>query len=273
MFVDSHCHLEDEATAVRAGEVGVRVLLNAGKDLDEMAGQLLMCRKMAQWRKEGKTVPLMFTSAGVHPENAAQKLSLVQTDDIIRALDDPLVVAVGECGLDYHYGADSVLEQKEMFWRHIEAAGKTGLPLMIHVREAEDDLLTLLDDGIKTFGRIFGVIHCFSSDMAFAKKVEALGFYVSASGILTFKNAEDIREVFKSYALEKILIETDSPYLAPVPFRGKVNEPAYVIKTAEKLSELRGLSLNDTAEQTKKNFFKLYQKAADYLKTEGKDLG
>lgn len=273
MFVDSHCHLEDEAVAVRAGEAGVGVLLNAGRDLDEMDGQLLMCRKMVQWRKEGKTVPLMFTSAGVHPENAAQKLSLIKTDDIIRALDDPLAVAVGECGLDYHYGADSVLEQKEMFWRHIEAAGKTGLPLMIHVREAEDDLLALLDDGIKTFEELSGVIHCFSSNMAFAKKVEALGFYVSASGILTFKNAEDIREVFASYPEEKILIETDSPYLAPTPFRGKVNEPAYVIKTAEKLSELRGWRLSETAEKTKANFFALYQKAADYFKTEGHDVG
>lgn len=265
MFVDSHCHLEDEAAAFCACGAGVSVLLNAGKDIDEMTAQLKMCQHMADLLKQQKPAPLMFTSVGVHPENAAEKLSFIHTKDILEALHSPFAVAVGECGLDYHYGAESKAEQKEMFWRHIEAAGETGLPLMIHVREAEDDLLELLEKGLARFSKLNGVIHCFSANKAFAAAVDKLGFYISASGILTFKSAEEIREVFKNYPKERILIETDSPYLAPVPFRGKENEPAYVIKTAEKLAELRGWSLEKAAEITKENFFALYQKAETYV--------
>lgn len=315
MFTDSHCHIEDDATAFRAGEAGVGVILNAGKDLDEAAAQLLMCERMDSLRAvqsaagrggpagvagelngtgagggEGtgagdgdggsgeneqsagrgseacggtmkRIIPQMWTSAGVHPDSAPNKLERIGVAEIVRAVEHPKVIAIGECGLDYHYGADAKAEQKEMFARHIEAAGITGLPLMIHQREAEDDMLDMLRRGAEKFGGLAGVIHCFTSTQAFADAVRELGFYISASGIVTFKSGADVAAVFASYPADKILIETDSPYLAPVPYRGKTNEPAFVAKTAEKIAAIKGLTIEETARITTDNFFKLYRKA------------
>ncbi len=251
MFVDSHCHIEEDEVVLRARDANVSVLLNAGNDLDIMEQQLIMCEKFDN----------MWTSVGVHPDSAKEKLSTISVDDIIKASLHDKVVAIGECGLDYHYGADFIDEQKEMFWRHIEAAGKTGLPLMIHQREAEEDMLNLLHEGFKRFGKLNGVIHCFTSNKEFAEAVNRLGFYISASGIITFKSGVDVANVFKDYPIDKILIETDSPYLAPVPYRGKVNEPMYVVKTAEKLAEIKGLTIEEIARITMNNFYSLYQKA------------
>lgn len=251
MFTDSHCHIEDEETLKRALAAGVTTLLNAGKDLDEATGQLEMCEKY----------PNVWTSAGVHPDSAPEKLASIGVEDIVRAAAHPKVIAIGECGLDYHYGADVKREQKEMFARHIEAAGQTGLPLMIHQREAEDDMLALLRAGVVKFGRLSGVIHCFTSTPEFAQAVNELGFYISASGIVTFKSGADVANIFALYPLDKILIETDSPYLAPVPYRGKINEPAYVIKTAEKIAAIRGLTIEEIARITTDNFYNLYHKA------------
>ena len=315
MFTDSHCHIEDDAIAFRAGEAGVGVILNAGKDLDEAAAQLLMCERMDSLRAaqsaagrggpagvagelngtgagggEGtgagdgdggsgeneqsagrgseacggtmkRIIPQMWTSAGVHPDSAPNKLGRIGVAEIVRAAEHPKVIAIGECGLDYHYGADAKAEQKEMFARHIEAAGITGLPLMIHQREAEDDMLDMLRCGAEKFGGLVGVIHCFTSTQAFADAVRELGFYISASGIVTFKSGADVAAVFASYPADKILIETDSPYLAPVPYRGKTNEPAFVVKTAEKIAAIKGLTIEETARITTDNFFKLYRKA------------
>lgn len=307
MFTDSHCHIEDDATAFRAGEAGVGVILNAGKDLDEAATQLLMCERMDRLRAAqnatGKgepagvagelngtgagdgdggsgeneqsagrgseacdgtmkrIIPQMWTSAGVHPDSAPNKLGRIGVAEIVRVAEHPKVIAIGECGLDYHYGADAKAEQKEMFARHIEAAGITGLPLMIHQREAEDDMLDMLRRGAEKFGGLAGVIHCFTSTQAFADAVRELGFYISASGIVTFKSGADVAAVFASYPADKILIETDSPYLAPVPYRGKTNEPAFVVKTAEKIAVIKGLTIEETARITTDNFFKLYRKA------------
>lgn len=308
MFTDSHCHIEDDETAFRAGAAGIGVILNAGKDLDEAAAQLQMCERMDRLRAEQRAaggvglngggtggsgemgelsgggtggedggseacgseacgvaarriIPQMWTSAGVHPDSASEKLGRIGVAEIVRAAEHPKVIAIGECGLDYHYGADAKPEQKEMFARHIEAAGITGLPLMIHQREAEDDMLDLLRRGAEKFGGLAGVIHCFTSTQVFADAVRELGFYISASGIVTFKSGADVAAVFASYPADKILIETDSPYLAPVPYRGKTNEPAFVVKTAEKIAAIRGLTIEETARITTDNFFKLYRKA------------
>ncbi len=254
MYVDSHCHIEDEAVLKRAFEAGVTTLLNAGKDLDEAEAQLKMCEKY----------PNVWTSAGVHPDSAPDKLSSIGVEDIIKMTTHPKVIAIGECGLDYHYGAEFKKEQKEMFTRHVEASGRTGLPLMIHQREAEEDLLKILYDGVKKFGKLTGVIHCFTSTLEFAEAVKALGFYISASGIVTFKSGAEVANVFTQYPLDKILIETDSPYLAPVPFRGKVNEPAFVLETARKIAEIRGLTCEEIARITRDNFYCLYQKAKEF---------
>lgn len=308
MFTDSHCHIEDDETAFRAGAAGIGVILNAGKDLDEAAAQLQMCERMDRLRAEQRAaggvglngggtggsgemgelsgggtggedggseacgseacgvaarriIPQMWTSAGVHPDSAPEKLGRIGVAEIVRAAEHPKVIAIGECGLDYHYGADAKAEQKEMFARHIEAAGITGLPLMIHQREAEDDMLDMLRRGAEKFGGLAGVIHCFTSTQVFADAVRELGFYISASGIVTFKSGADVAAVFASYPADKILIETDSPYLAPAPYRGKTNEPAFVVKTAEKIAAIRGLTIEETARITTDNFFKLYRKA------------
>ena len=261
MFTDSHCHLTDDETALRASAAGVGYILNAGKDWDESAAQLEMCRRMRELRENGVNAPMMWTSAGVHPDSAKAKLDTVSEEMLLTATENEFVIAIGECGLDYHYGADCKEEQKEMFRRHVEVAGKSGLPIMIHQREAEDDMWEILQNGKKKYPNLRGVIHCFSSSQNFADKMLTLGFYISASGIVTFKSAQNVAEVFKTYPNEMILTETDSPYLAPVPFRGKENEPAFVLKTAEKIAEIKGLTSDEIAFITTNNFFNLYTKA------------
>ena len=251
MFTDSHCHIEEDEVVTRAHIANVTTILNAGKDLDEIAFQLQMCEKH----------PNMWTSAGIHPDSAPEKINTISTEDIIKASQHKKVIAIGECGLDYHYGAEYKAEQKEMFIRHIEASGITGLPIMIHHREAEDDMIEILKAGQKKYPKLTGVIHCFTADKSFADEVNKLGFYISASGIITFKTGAEIAEVFKTYPQDKILIETDSPYLAPVPYRGKTNEPAYIVKTAEKLAQIKGLTIEEIARITNNNFYNLYQKA------------
>lgn len=257
MLIDSHCHIEDDEVAKRAYEAGVTTVLNAGKDLDEGAEQIAMCRRFNAVQNGLK----MWTSSGVHPDSAPEKLAKISVENIVAFANQPEVIAVGECGLDYYYGAEYKNEQKEMFIRHIEAAGKAGMPIMIHQRAAEDDMLQILREGMKKYPDLTGVIHCFTADKKFAEAVKELEFYISASGIITFKTAEDIREVFKAYPIDKILIETDSPYLAPVPYRGKTNEPSYIIKTAEKLAELKGVTVAEIGKITAENFYRLYQKA------------
>lgn len=242
----------DELSGVGLDGVG----LNGGEDGGSEACGSEACGVAAR-----RIIPQMWTSAGVHPDSAPEKLGRIGVAEIVRAAEHPKVIAIGECGLDYHYGADAKAEQKEMFARHIEAAGITGLPLMIHQREAEDDMLDMLRRGAEKFGGLAGVIHCFTSTQAFADAVRELGFYISASGIVTFKSGADVAAVFASYPADKILIETDSPYLAPVPYRGKTNEPAFVVKTAEKIAAIRGLTIEETARITTDNFFKLYRKA------------
>lgn len=251
MYTDSHCHIEQDDIVIRAHNANVTTILNAGKDLDEISHQLQMCEKY----------PNMWTSAGIHPDTAPEKLHKITTEDIIKASTHKKVIAIGECGLDYHYGAEYKTEQKEMFFRHIEASGITGLPIMIHHREAEDDMIEMLKAGQKKYPKLTGVIHCFTANKSFADEVNKLGFYISASGIITFKTGAEIAEVFKTYPQNKILIETDSPYLAPVPYRGKTNEPTYLIKTAEKLAEIKGLTIEEIAHITTNNFYNLYQKA------------
>lgn len=251
MFIDQHCHIEDENIIKEAFSSNIIGILNAGNDLDEMDNQLKLTQKYNN----------VWTSAGIHPDLAHQKLSYITPQTIIEKTTHPKVIAIGECGLDYYYGGDYKKEQQKMFSHHITASGLTKLPLIIHQRQAEEDTLSLLYDGIKKYGSLTGVIHCFTSTLEFAKEVEKLGFYISASGIITFNSGKDILEVFKSYPKDKILIETDSPYLAPVPNRGKQNKPSYLIHTATTLANALDMSLEDLSTLTTDNFFNLYKKA------------
>lgn len=196
----------------------------------------------------------LFASAGVHPEY--QNSAEMSVDELVAAARHPKVVGIGETGLDYHWCSGDLAWQHQRFSTHIQASNQTGLPLIIHTREAASDTLRLLRENQAQQG----VIHCFTEDTAFAKAILDLGFYISFSGIVTFKNARQIQEACRYVPLDRILVETDAPYLAPVPKRGKQNEPAYVRYTAEFVAQLRGDSITSIEEATTANTYRLFNK-------------
>lgn len=196
----------------------------------------------------------LFASVGVHPEY--QNSAEMSVDELVAAARHPKVVGIGETGLDYHWCSGDLAWQHQRFSTHIQASNQTGLPLIIHTREAGSDTLRLLRENQAQQG----VIHCFTEDTAFAKAILDLGFYISFSGIVTFKNARQIQEACRYVPLDRILVETDAPYLAPVPKRGKQNEPAYVRYTAEFVAQLRGDSITSIEEATTANTYRLFNK-------------
>jgi TatD DNase family protein len=197
-------------------------------------------------------------SIGTHPHNAAEEPD-VTADDLVRIAADSMVVAIGEAGLDYHYDNSPREAQRTGFLRHIEASRRTQLPLVIHAREADYDIATILEDEAGK-GAFPFVLHCFSSGADLARRGVALGGYVSFSGILTFKNSDPLRVIAADVPMDRILVETDAPYLAPVPHRGARNEPAYVADTAAALAKVKGVSAAEIAETTTANFFRLFSK-------------
>lgn len=258
MLVDSHCHLtyedfeEDfDDMIMRAKENGVTTMLNAGNNIGEIAAQLELSEKY----------PFIYTAVGVHPHNASEYKN-IKAEDFIKQAEHKKIVAIGECGLDYYYDYSPKDVQIKVFKEQIKAAQETGLPLIIHTRDADDDTISVLDEMYKQKPFI-GELHCFSSGKALADYALSIGFYLSASGIITFNKSGDLREIFAEIPEDRLLIETDSPFLAPVPMRGRRNEPAFVLHTAEKLAQIRGLSLDKLAEITSDNFFRLFRKASD----------
>lgn len=258
MLVDSHCHLDfddfdddlDELLA-RAKENGVTAMLNAGNNIDELERQLALSEKY----------PFIYTAVGVHPHNASE-YEHITAEDIIKETHHKKVVAIGECGLDYFYDYSPRDMQIRLFKEHIKAAQQTGLPLIIHTREADDDTISILDEAYKE-QPFSGEIHCFSSSKALADFALSIGFYISASGIITFNKSGDLRDIFETIPLDRLLVETDSPFLAPIPMRGHRNEPAYVLYTAERLAQLRNIPLEKLAQITSDNFYRLFRKASD----------
>jgi TatD DNase family protein len=257
MLVDSHCHLDYpdyageklDAALDRARRAGVGAMLTIGTELSRFAG----VRAIAE-RHEN-----ILCSVGVHPHEAGQA-GVGDAEALLRETKHPKVVAIGESGLDYYYDSSPRDAQKTNFQIHIEAAAESGLPLIVHTRDAEDDTEAMLRDGAA--GGLFkGVLHCFTSSRALAEKALELGFFISLSGIVTFKNATDLRETAKAIPLDRLLIETDAPYLAPVPMRGKPNEPSYVVHTARFVAELKGVAPEALAKATTANFFRLFDKA------------
>jgi TatD DNase family protein len=202
----------------------------------------------------------VWASVGVHPHEADAHPDLGAAA-LAEAADHPRVIAIGECGLDYYYDKSDRSAQRERFEAHIEAARQTGLPLVVHTRDAEDDTAEILGRAVKEKG-VTGVLHCFTGSAELARKGLDLGFYVSLSGIVTFKNAQDLQETARWLPSDQMLVETDSPFLAPVPHRGQKCEPAFVADTAAFVAELRGEPLEQLAEATTANFFKLFAKAA-----------
>ena len=255
MLVDSHCHLDfpdfadvlDDVVA-RARTVGVGRFVTISTRVREFDRVLAVAERFDD----------VFCSVGTHPHNAHEELD-VSVDDLVRLAEHPKVVAIGEAGLDYHYDNAPREAQAAGLRMHIAAARITGLPLVIHAREADDDLSAILREEAEK-GAYPAVLHCFSSGRTLAETGIALGHYVSFSGILTFKNAEPLRAIARDLPAERILVETDAPYLAPVPHRGTRNEPAFVAKTAAMLAETRGVSADEIAAQTSENFLRLFAK-------------
>ena len=256
MIVDSHCHLDfPELAADRAGVIA-RAKANG---VERMVTISTRVKRFDEIRAIAEENPEVWCSVGTHPHNAHEEPEIT-TADLVRLAEDPKCVAIGEAGLDYHYPGDYPA-QMTGFRRHIAAARETGLPLVIHAREADDDIATILEEETGQGGAFPFVLHCFSSGIELARRGLALGGYVSFSGILTFKNAPVIQQAAAEAPADRILVETDAPYLAPIPFRSKSNEPSYVVHTAQKLAELRGVSLAEISDTTTDNFFRLFSKA------------
>jgi len=255
MLVDSHCHLdfpdfaeERDAIIERARTAGVVRVVSISTRVKQF-------RQVAEIAEKYRDV---FCTVGTHPHNAAEEVGITP-DEIERLAAHPKVVGIGEAGLDYFYDKAPREVQALVFRNHIRVARQTGLPLIIHARDADDDVAAILEDEAGK-GSFPFVLHCFSSGRRLAERGIALGGYVSFSGILTFRKSDELREIARDLPLDRLLVETDAPYLAPVPFRGKRNEPAYVAQTAAVLAEVRGLSLEAIADLTSSNFFRLFSK-------------
>lgn len=255
IVVDSHCHLDYPGLAEdlpgvlgRAEEAGVRLMLSIGTRVRKFEPILALSERHGN----------VFCTIGTHPHNAAEEPD-VTTQELVDIARHPKVVGIGEAGLDYHYDLSPRDVQAASFRIHIAAARETGLPLVIHSRAAEADTATILEEEMDK-GAFKPLLHCFSSKAELARRGLALGAYVSFSGILTYKNAEDIRATASEVPMDRLLVETDAPYLAPVPFRGKTNQPAFVVKTLERLAEVKGVTAAEMARITSRNFFALFDK-------------
>lgn len=256
MFVDSHCHLnykglvEDQAAVItRATAAGVSAMLN-------------ISTRVSEWDAVVATAeasPHIWATIGIHPHDADAHPD-IDTEMLVEKSNHVKVIGIGETGLDYYYDKSDRERQRSSFRAHIAAARITGLPLIVHTRDAEDDTAQILADEMGK-GAYSGVIHCFTASQEFAEKALALGLYISISGIVTFKNAKDLQASAALIPNDRLLIETDSPFLAPVPHRGRPCEPAYVADTARFLAELRGVSTETLARQTAENFYRLFNKA------------
>ena len=257
IIVDSHCHLdfpdfegEIPDLVARANDAGVKRMVT-------------ICTKLKNEpsvRKIAEEHEAVYYAAGTHPMSAASE-PLASVNQLIEISQHPKMVGIGETGLDYHYTAESAEIQKTSLKIHIEAARETDLPLIIHSRAADEDMAAILKDEFKK-GQYKCVMHCFSSSVELAKLSLELGFYLSMSGIITFKKSEELRSIFKLAPIDQVLVETDSPYLSPVPFRGKRNEPSYTAHTAEVGATIYGVDYITFANQTTKNFNRLFSKAA-----------
>mgnify|MGYP003407992628 CR=1 FL=1 len=256
MLVDSHCHLNYKGLVEQQSEVlararagGVTAMLNIStreSEWDEVVG-------LAEQQAD------VWASVGIHPHEADSHTGVDAAKLIARA-QNPRVVGIGESGLDYYYDKSDRAQQRSSFREHIVAARETGLPIIVHTRDAEDDTAQMLSEEM-ALGAYSGVIHCFTASADFARKALDLGFYISLSGIVTFKNATDLQEIAKWLPADRILVETDAPFLAPVPHRGRTGEPGFVADTARFVAKLRGEGEDALAAQTSDNFYRLFSKA------------
>ncbi|MDH5410867.1 MAG: TatD family hydrolase, partial [Alphaproteobacteria bacterium] len=256
-LVDSHCHLdfrdfEDELDEVveRAHEAGVGTMVT-------------ICTHLSRFdrvRAIAERYDNIWCSAGVHPHEADSEGEAATVEALVALAADPLVVGIGETGLDFYYEHSSRDRQVTSFRNHITAARETGLPLIVHTRDADKETVDILTEEYAN-GPFTGLIHCFSTSSYMAEKALEIGFYISLSGIITFKAAEELRETVRGLPLDRLLVETDAPYLAPVPKRGKRNEPSFVAHTGAMLAELKQIDMEEVARVTTANFFQIFSKA------------
>ena len=256
MLVDSHCHLDFKVLNNNLKSVIQRAFDN------DVGLMQTICTKISEFDKIyqlSESNDKIFCSIGNHPLNLLEE-GVVKAEEILNFTNKPKLIGIGETGLDYYYSKDNSKIQKESFIEHIIAAQESSLPIIVHIRSADKDTVEVLKRYMKV-KKFTGVIHCFTASRWLANECIDMGFYISVSGIVTFKNAIDIQQTFKEVPVEKILLETDAPYLAPVPMRGKNNEPAYLRYTAEFMAKLLDINLNNFIDITTKNFFNLFNKA------------
>jgi len=256
MLVDSHCHLdfdvfdEDRADTIqRARAAGIGTMVTICTRVTRFADILVIA----------ESDPNIWCSVGIHPHQAEEE-PRVSIQDLVSRAQNAKVIGIGETGLDYYYDNSPRDLQKESFRTHIAAARETGLPLIVHTRDADEDMADILEDEMGK-GAYPGVLHCFSSGADLARRALDIGFYISLSGIVTFKNAQDLREIVEDVPLDRILVETDSPFLAPIPNRGRRNEPSFVVHTAAKVAEVKNTNLDLLSMTSTDNFFRLFNKA------------
>jgi TatD DNase family protein len=260
MLVDSHCHLdfpdfasELDAVVTRARAAGIGRMVTISTRVKKHTQVLAVAEKF----------PDVFCSVGTHPHNAHEELD-IDCKALVALTANPKVVAIGEAGLDYHYDNSPREAQAASLRQHIAAARETGLPLVIHARDCDADMARILEDESGK-GAFPAVLHCFTGGRDLAMRAIDFGLYVSFTGILTFKNSQNLRDIARELLADRILVETDAPYLAPLPYRGKRNEPAFVVETAKVLAETRGVTADEIARQTTENFFRLFSKVPRQL--------
>ncbi len=253
MYVDSHCHLDFPELAQNIPDILDRMAQN------RVSHALVVSVNLPDWPNLLELVrphPHLYASVGVHPDY--EDTPEPSVDQLAELARDPKVVAIGETGLDYYRLSEPLEWQRERFRTHIRAGRASGLPLIIHTRQASEDTLRIMkEEGAAECG---GVMHCFTESWEVARAAMDMNFYISLSGIVTFKKAVELQDVARKVPLDRLLIETDSPYLAPVPFRGKLNDPSKVMHVAEKIADLRGISASEVGVQTTDNFFRLFNK-------------
>jgi TatD DNase family protein len=254
-LIDTHCHLDfpdfkeqRDDVVNRARAAGVRRMITICTHASRFAGV----------KEVAETYDDVFCSLGVHPHHSGEDGELVETDWLIENSTHPKLVGLGETGLDYYYNNSPKDVQQESFRRHIRASLATDLPLIVHTRDADEDTYEILKEEGR--GSLRGLLHCFSSGAKLAQQAVQMGFYLSLSGIVTFKKSQDLRDIVKDIPLDKILVETDAPFLAPMPHRGRTNEPAYVVHTAAVIAEVKGITLEELGKITSENALRVFNK-------------
>lgn len=257
MFIDSHCHLDRLDLSPYDNNFSDMLQAAFDRKVDAMLCVSIAMSQFPSMYELIKPYDRVFASVGIHPLSAAEEQ--VSVKELIEQASQSKVIAIGETGLDYYYQTDTKEAQQKSFETHLVAAGELKLPVIVHTRDARQDTL----DMIKAHGNqeSGGVLHCFTESLEMAKAALDMNYYISFSGITTFRNASELRDVVKEIPLERILIETDAPYLAPVPHRGKKNEPKYVVEVAQCIADLKGVSIDVVAQQTTDNFYRLFNKA------------